>query len=159
MKFFMLVTVLTYIWLPMAQAEETPLLPTIKVMAESELREEVGFIPFQQDKTVRKVLQHKIMKNEQDIQNFVVDGSIREIDYQPIAAKPDMSQLSPALQQYVLAVATGLQSSDPTTGLFTMLKQFGIDRSNVDGMRSGTVKLNLDPNLLQQLKDNNWQIK
>ncbi|MSE24704.1 hypothetical protein GKC32_09640, partial [Lactobacillus curvatus] len=39
------------------QAEEVATLPTIRVMAESELREEVGFVPFQEDKKVRQALQ------------------------------------------------------------------------------------------------------
>ena len=39
--------------LPTVQAEEVATLPTIRVMAESELREEVGFVPFQDKKCVR----------------------------------------------------------------------------------------------------------
>ncbi len=41
--------------LPTVQAEEVAYFPTIRVMAESELREEVGFVPFQEDKKVRQV--------------------------------------------------------------------------------------------------------
>ena len=158
-KFPMFIAVLAYLGMPIAQAEDAVKLPTLTVLAESELRDEVGFVPYQEDKPVRQALQRFMLKNERDIQNFVVDDSFTEINLQPKLTEPDMSQLSPALQQYVLAVASGLQSSDPTTGLFTLLKQFGIDRSNVDGFRGGTVKLNIDPNLLQQLKDNKWQMR
>lgn len=42
-----------FMGLPTVQAEEVATLPTIRVMAESELREEVGFVPFQEDKCVR----------------------------------------------------------------------------------------------------------
>ena len=43
------------VWLPTVQAEEVASLPTIKVMADSELRQEaVGVIPYQEDKDVRK---------------------------------------------------------------------------------------------------------
>lgn len=158
-KFPMFIAVLAYLGMPIAQAEDAVKLPTLTVLAESELRDEVGFVPYQEDKPVRQALQRFMLKNERDIQNFVVDDSFTEINLQPKLTEPDMSQLSPALQQYVLAVASGLQSSDPTTGLFTLLKQFGIDRRNVDGIRGGTVKLNIDPNLLQQLKDNKWQMR
>ncbi|OTG96373.1 hypothetical protein [Acinetobacter sp. ANC 3832] len=158
-KFPMFIAVIAYLGMPIAQAEDAVKLPTLTVLAESELRDEVGFVPYQEDKPVRQALQRFMLKNERDIQNFVVDDSFTEINLQPKLTEPDMSQLSPALQQYVLAVASGLQSSDPTTGLFTLLKQFGIDRSNVDGIRGGTVKLNIDPNLLQQLKDNKWQMR
>ena len=43
------------VWLPTVQAEEVASLPTIKVMADSELRQEaVGVVPYQEDKDVRK---------------------------------------------------------------------------------------------------------
>lgn len=44
------IAVFAFIGLPTVQAEEVATLPTIRVMAESELREEVGFVPFQEDK-------------------------------------------------------------------------------------------------------------
>ncbi|KQW90387.1 peptide signal protein [Acinetobacter sp. Root1280] len=148
------------VWLPTVQAEEVASLPTIKVMADSELRQEaVGVVPYQEDKNVREALQHQMIKSEQDIQNTVIGDNFSVVEIQPPAPIPDMTQLSPALQQYVLAVATGLQSSDPTSGIFEMLKQFDIDRNNVDALRNGTIKLNVDPNLLKQLTDNKWLMK
>lgn len=65
------------------------------------------------------------------------------VDYQPVMAQPDLSQLSPFLQQYILAVAGGIQSSDPTNGIFVMLKDLNINRSNVDAYREGTMKVNI----------------
>jgi hypothetical protein len=63
-----------------------------------------------------------------------------------------MSQFSPALQQYILAVAIGLQSSDPSNGLFKMLEPLNINRNNIDNIREGTLKVNIDDALrLQQL--------
>lgn len=45
------IAVFAFMGLPTVQAEEVATLPTIRVMAESELREEVGFVPFQEDKS------------------------------------------------------------------------------------------------------------
>ncbi|MCY1465056.1 hypothetical protein D9M71_831570 [compost metagenome] len=58
-------------------------------------------------------------------------------------AQPDLSQLSPFLQEYILAVAGGIQSSDPTNGIFEMLRPLNINRSNVDAYREGTMKVNI----------------
>ncbi len=141
--------------------EKIASLPTIKVMADTELRDESGVItPYQEDKKLKKTLQHHIDKTNNDIQNHVINESINTVVYQPVAAAPDMSKLTAAEQQYVLAVASGLQSNDPTNGLFSILGQLGINRSNVDDYRSGAIKLNPDQSaLLQQFKDNNWKMK
>ncbi|MCH4247677.1 MAG: hypothetical protein LKF82_07540 [Acinetobacter populi] len=134
------------------QANDVVTLPIIKVMAESELREEVGFVPFQEDKKTRQALQHRLYKIESDLQNTSASESIGNIDFQPKIAEPDMSQFSPALQQYILAVAIGLQSSDPSNGLFKMLEPLNINRNNIDNIREGTLKVNIDDALrLQQL--------
>ena len=45
---------------------------------------------------------------------------------------PDLSSLPPSLQQHVLNIANGLQSSDPRNGLYIMLQPFGIDRNAVN---------------------------
>ena len=45
---------------------------------------------------------------------------------------PNLSSLPPALQQHVLNIAYGLQSSDPRNGLYIMLQPFGIDRNAVN---------------------------
>ena len=48
------------VWLPTVQAEEVASLPTIKVMADSELRQEaVGVTPYQENKAVRRALNRK----------------------------------------------------------------------------------------------------
>ncbi|MDQ9011348.1 hypothetical protein RFI36_16740 [Acinetobacter gerneri] len=142
------------------QAEEPVLLPSIQAMAESEMRdEEVGIVPYQEDSKVRKALQHHVNKSERDIQNYVVNDNIKVIDFQPSPATPDMSNLSPALQQYVLAIAAGLKSSDPSNGLFNMLEPLGINRGNADALRNGTLKLNIDMDnsRLQQILGPNWK--
>lgn len=141
--------------------EKVSSLPTIKVMADTELRDESGVItPYQEDKKLKKTLQHHIDKTNNDIQNHVINESINTTVYQPVAAVPDMSKLTTAEQQYVLAVASGLQSNDPSSGLFSILGQLGINRSNVDDYRNGTIKINPDQSaLLQKLKDNSWQMK
>jgi len=149
-------SMLTYVWLPTAHAdEELSSLPTITVMAESEMRDEIGSVPFQEDKDMRKALQHKIIRSENDIQNFVVSENVGVIDIQPKTTSGDISQMNPFAQSYVLAVAKGLQSSDPTSGLFKMLEPLGVDRNAaLEGVRNGTVKFNLDSNMLKLLEGN-----
>lgn len=138
-----LIAAFAFMGLPTVQAEEVATLPTIRVMAESELREEVGFVPFQEDKKVRQALQHREYKTHYDIQNALVPEGMTTVDYQPVMAQPDLSQFSPFLQQYILAVAGGIQSSDPTNGIFEMLRDLNINRSNVDTFRDGTMKVNI----------------
>ncbi|KJH54903.1 hypothetical protein [Acinetobacter calcoaceticus] len=138
-----LIAAFAFMGLPTVQAEEVATLPTIRVMAESELREEVGFVPFQEDKKVRQALQHREYKTHYDIQNALVPEGMTTVDYQPVMAQPDLSQFSPFLQEYILAVAGGIQSSDPTNGIFKMLEPLKINRSNVDAYREGTMKVNI----------------
>ncbi|MCU4426167.1 MULTISPECIES: hypothetical protein [Acinetobacter] len=150
-----LIAAFAFMGLPTVQAEEVATLPTIRVMAESELREEVGFVPYQEDKKVRQALQHREYKTHYDIQNALVPEGMATVDYQPVMAQPDLSQFSPFLQEYILAVAGGIQSSDPTSGIFKMLEPLKINRSNVDAYREGTMKVNITDliNLQQQIQD------
>ena len=66
-----------------------------------------------------------------------------------------MSQLSPFLQQYFLSITSGLQSSDPTSGIFNMLAPLNINRNNVDAFRDGTIKVNVEGilRLQQQIRE------
>ncbi|EPF75532.1 hypothetical protein GCM10025882_13000 [Acinetobacter gyllenbergii] len=151
-----LITVLAFMGIPVVQAnDEVTSLPTIRVMAESELREEVGFVPFQEDKQVRQSLQHYVYKVHNDMQNAGIPEMRTVVDYQPMAAPPDLSQFSPILQQYILAVASGFQSSDPTNGLFKMLEPLNLNRNSAEGIRNGTIKINVDDilRLRQQFQD------
>ncbi|MCU4580684.1 hypothetical protein KTJ32_06720 [Acinetobacter gyllenbergii] len=151
-----LITVLAFMGIPVVQAnDEVTSLPTIRVMAESELREEVGFVPFQEDKQVRQALQHYVYKVHNDMQNAGIPEMRTVVDYQPMAAAPDLSQFSPILQQYILAVASGFQSSDPTNGLFKMLEPLNLNRNSAEGIRNGTIKINVDDilRLRQQFQD------
>ncbi|MDR0236639.1 hypothetical protein [Acinetobacter sp.] len=149
------------VWLPTTQAEQVASLPTIKVMADSELRQEaVGVTPYQEDKGVRKALQHQIIKKENEIQNYSIGDNIGVLDIQPRSIEPNMNQVSPLLQEYVLAVAAGLQSSDPTTGLFTMMEplSMGMNREKaLEAVRNGTFKLNIDTDRLNFLLGDKWQ--
>lgn len=143
------------IGVPAVQADEVTSLPTIRVMAESELREEVGFVPYQEDAKVKQALQHHVYKKEQDILNAGVSENVAAVDYKPQVAAPDMSNLSPLLKDYISTVAAGFQSSDPTNGVFEMLKPLNINRDNADAFREGTMKVNIQDiqNLQQQIKD------
>jgi len=155
-KVSILVVMFASAYLSTAHADQVTSLPTIKVMADAELRDEaVGVTPFQEDKDVRLALQHKMIKNENEIQNYVIGENLGVIDVQPRTNMPDMSKVSPFLQEYVLAVAKGLQSSDPTTGLFKMLEPVGVDRNAaLEGVRNGSIKLNIDNNLIKILEGN-----
>lgn len=116
-----------------AQAEDEQAvvtLPTMTVMAEPEMSNETGYVPFVQEEKNLRALQHQVIRGTRDAENFMVNPEmVANLEIQPIKA-PDLDSLSPALQRYVLTIAQGLQSSDPTQGLYTILENFGIDRSN-----------------------------
>ena len=135
--------VLSCTWMTTAQAEQT-VLPTLKLLAEPELRQETGIVPFQEDLNVRKALQHIVMRSQWDAQNFVVNSDVvANINYQPQPAEPNLSSLSPLLQSYVMAIADGLRSSDPTQGLYIMLQPYGIDRGNIQAVRQNGLHIQL----------------
>jgi hypothetical protein len=135
--------------------DEVASLPTIRLMAESELREEVGIVPYQEDKNVRQALQHHLYKVNLDMQNQEVSESVGSFNYQPQAAQPDLSYVPAILQQYILAVANGFQSSDPTNGVFKMLEPLNINRDNAIDFQNGTMKVDLSDllKLQQQIRD------
>jgi hypothetical protein len=90
-------------------------------------------IEYREDPQRERVLQHRIMQIQLDTQNFVVDPTmLMTIDLVPEAPMPDINSLPWVLQQYVLAIARGLQSPDPREGLYIILAPFGIDRRAVN---------------------------
>lgn len=105
-------------------------LPTMTVMAEPELRAETGYLPFQEQPKKRTALQQRMVKLERDIQSYTVDADFAgNVDILPPQPASDLGSLLLGLQHYVLAVADGLQSSDPRNGVYTMLQHFGIDHN------------------------------
>ncbi|MGE4315033.1 hypothetical protein [Acinetobacter sp.] len=104
--------------------------PGLTPLTEAELSAETTpVIEYRTDLQNERVLQHRIMQIQMDTQNFVVDPTIlMTIDLVPEAPMPDINSLPLALQQYVLAIARGLQSPDPREGLYVLLEPFGIDR-------------------------------
>ena len=91
--------------------------------------ETMRVIEYREDPQRERVLQHRIMQIQLDTQNFVVDPTmLMTIDLVPEAPMPDINSLPWVLQQYVLAIARGLQSPDPREGLYVLLEPFGIDR-------------------------------
>ncbi|NNG99505.1 hypothetical protein [Acinetobacter sp. ANC 5414] len=130
-KISALMLILGCTWSMMAHADDIVILPTLKVLAEPELRKETGIVPYQNEEKNLRALQHQVIRNSREAQNFMIDSHmIANLDIQPLEPQPDLNSLSPLLQQYVLSIAQGLQSSDPTQGLYIMLQPFGIDRSN-----------------------------
>ena len=73
-KLCLIISIIASIPFSVAQAEDVASLPSIQLMADDDLRDEVvtTVTPFQEDEKVRKALQHQIIKKEQDIQNTVV---------------------------------------------------------------------------------------
>ena len=131
------------------------LLPTLHLMAEPELRQETGIVAYQQDEKKRRALQHQVIRKERDIQNFVVDSQIvMNYDYEPKPPAPDMNRLPPFLQHHVMSIAEGLQSSDPTEGLYIMLQPLGINRGNINDIRNGSLEIKFDPNFLNSVQQN-----
>ncbi|MFH7765473.1 hypothetical protein [Acinetobacter sp. BSP-28] len=105
--------------------------PGLSPLTDAELSAETTpVIEYREDPQKERVLQHRIMQIQMDTQNFVVDPTIlMTIDLVPEAPMPDINSLPVALQQYVLAIAQGLQSADPREGLYIILANFGIDRN------------------------------
>lgn len=143
-------------------ANDVATLPTIQMMADEELRDEVltTVQPFQEDKNVRKALQHQMIKKEQDIQNYEIGNQANVLNVQPLTTMPDLSQLSPLQRDYVLSVASGLQSADPSSGIFKMLEPLGVDRDRaLNNVRNagGVLQFNFDEQRLNQLLGDKWQ--
>lgn len=126
---FSLVSLVTTTQAATPLTTDTVRLPTLTIMAEPELRAETGFVPFQEDLDQRKSLQRRVMKAEQNIQGYAANADfVGTVELLPPPTQPDMNQLPVALQHYVMAIANGLQSSDPRNGLYIMLQSVGIDR-------------------------------
>ncbi|MEJ2899235.1 hypothetical protein [Acinetobacter sp. NS-4] len=110
--------------------------PELSPLTDSELRVEAEIVQVMydpHDHQREKALQHRIMQIQMDAQNFVVDPTIvMTIDLVPEPPMPDINSLPLPLQQYVLAIARGLQSSDPREGLYILLEPFGINRNAVN---------------------------
>jgi len=127
--------------------EQKPVLtlPTMTIMAEPEMSNETGYVPFIENEANRLALQHQVIRGTKDAENFMVNPNVlANLDIKPTQA-PDLSLLSPALQQYVMTIAQGLQSSDPTQGLYTLLENVGIDRSSsLQPGRGLQLQINLD---------------
>lgn len=118
-------------------------LPVLTVLAEPELREEAGVLPYQEETARRKALQHRVMQIEGATSSTVIDPNIvANIDILPVAPAPNLSNLPPLLQQHVLDIASGLQSSDPRNGIYIMLQPFGVDR-NATNIQISREQINL----------------
>lgn len=144
----------------MVQASDVISLPTITVMAEEELRDEfVGILPYQEDEEVKETLRYQVYKLESDIQNKEIsENPSMAMSYIPNTAIPNMNQYSPFLQQYIMAVASGFQSPDPTNGAFEMLSTLGIDRNNIDSLRNGNIEFNFNQSTINEIEQNNVDI-
>ena len=137
-----------------AQEQQAVRLPALTVMAEPELRRETGAVPYQQETARRKALQHRVMQIENDAQSFIVDPEVvANLDILPMEPAPNLSSLPPSLQQHVLNIASGLQSSDPRNGLYIMLQPFGINRdaTNVQISREQINLGTIDRSMLEGL--------
>ncbi|WP_228200218.1 hypothetical protein [Acinetobacter tianfuensis] len=115
---------------PAEQAAEPVRLPVLTVMADRELRNETVIEPVLERPEKRKALQHQVMRLERDAANHAPNEHlIANVDFIPADPVPDMNSIDPILQQHVLNIAAGLQSSDPRNGIYTLLQPFGLDRN------------------------------
>lgn len=90
----------------LVHADDTMTLPTLQVLAEPELRTETGVVPYQNDEMNRRALQHQIIRNSRDAQNFMIDSHVvANLELQPLQSQPDLNSLAPLLQQHVLNIA------------------------------------------------------
>lgn len=143
-----------------AYAQEVATLPSIQLMADRELRNEsvTTVTPFLEDDTVRESLQHQQYKKEKEIQNYTPEYYAAEVKLNSPQLMPDMSQLSPSQQEFVMGVVGGFQSADPTNGILRMLEPLGIDRERaIDGVRTGTLPINFNENRMNELFGDNWR--
>ena len=161
-KLCLIISIIASIPFSVAQAEDVASLPSIQLMADDDLRDEVvtTVTPFQEDEKVRKALQHQIIKKEQDIQNSALTQSSPALNVQPQTPLPDMSHLSPLQQEYVLSVAAAFKSDDPSSGIFRMLEPLGIDREkalNHIQHGGGAIQITFDEQRLNQLFGDQWR--
>ena len=162
MKISVVLSVFSAVLCAEVYADDVESLPTIKMMADAELRDEVltTIPPLQEDESTRRVLQHYMIKKEQNIQNYEIVNQANIVNVQPTTAMPDMSHLTPMQQQYVLSVAAGLQSNDPSSGIFRMLEPLGIDREkalNHIQHGGGAIPMTFDEQRLNQLLGDGWR--
>ena len=161
-KLCLIISIIASIPFSVAQAEDVASLPSIQLMADDDLRDEVvtTVTPFQEDEKVRKALQHQIIKKEQDIQNTTFHDQMGALNVQPQTPLPDMSQLTPLQQEYVLSVAAGFKSADPSSGIFKILEPLGIDREkalNHIQHGGGAIQITFDEQRLNQLFGDQWR--
>ena len=131
---------------PVTSAEAT-VLPTLTVLAEPELRAVTEIAPYQEGASQRKALQMRLMKIERDIQAYSVGADmVSNIDVVAAAPDPDLDSLPVVFREYVLAIAQGLQSSDPRNGIYVLLQPFGIDRNATNVQ---IVREQFDPNRVE----------
>lgn len=123
---------------------DTVELPVLKTLAEPELRAETGIIQYQEDPARVKSLQHEVMKLSDEAQNFMIAPNVlTNVEILPAAPLPNLNSLPLILQQHILSIAQGLQSSDPKQGLYIMLQPFGIDR-NATNAQIGREQFSID---------------
>lgn len=96
---------------------DTVELPMLRTLAEPELRAETGIIQYQEDPARVKALQHEVMKLSDEAQNFMIAPNVlTNVEILPAAPLPNLNSLPLILQQHILSIAQGLQSSDPKQG-------------------------------------------
>lgn len=150
----MLLSLFTALFLIDAHAASDPVtLSTLTVMTEDELRAETIMPPLQEQTSQKKALNMRLMKIERELQDYTVNANfVQNIEILPLENQPRLDLLPPGLQQFVLAIADGLRSSDPRNGIYVILAPFGIDRNatNVQRAREQFNQNNVDRTLLNQ---------
>lgn len=159
-NFFSIIGLLSCLQFSYAYADDVVTLSTIHVMADAEMSDEVLLTvkPFQEDKPVRDSLQYQVLKTHGDIQNYPNVDNMATLSVQAQEPLPDMSHINPFLREYVMAVASSLQSTDPVSGIYKMLEPLGVDQRAVQNNRNGTLNINFDQQKLRMLLGDQWRV-
>ena len=137
----------------LVHAQSPTQLSVLTLMAESELQEEIGYVPDQLSKAQQQSLEHRLGRTERDFQNQRIDATVSQArEFIPVPPQPDMNQLPLFLQQYVTSIAQGLQSNDPTQGLYIMLQSAGIDRQHANSPERGQLKIQFNDVHLKEIQ-------
>ena len=158
-KVFSIVGLMSCLQFSYAHAEDVVTLSTIHVMADAEMSNEVLMTvkPFQEDTPVRNSLQYQVIKKHSDIQNYPNVDNMATLNIQAPETLPDMANMNPFLRDYVLAVASSLQSTDPVSGIYKMLEPLGVDQRAFQNNRNGPVNINFDQDKLRMLLGDQWR--
>lgn len=144
-------SVLLMVWLFTAHANaDTSTLSVLQSLTEQDMRGVAGSVQWKADTQKLDNIQRTGLRNQRELQQKTVHGensgnvAVLDIPQQ----QTESGHLPEPLQQHVEHIAQGLQSSDPTQGIHTLLEPIGKGRNdlqiNLDNVKIGTVERQLN---------------